>query len=161
MKTEIDPARSGWQLKAGAALFLLWAVLHIWVGLEGLVQRLTGTAADQWNMLIGGDAMPRAAFQHASDPATLFAQSQLLVNFCIDVGGYGILALWVAYALWKQRSWQAYWIGVVVIGIGDLAFLFSLLLSGVIEANAGTIGGPVLWLMAVLITPFGLKNHQH
>ena len=27
-----------------------------------------------------------------------------------------------------------------------------------IELNAGTIGGPVLWLLAVAITPFGLPK---
>jgi hypothetical protein len=26
----------------------------------------------------------------------------------------------------------------------------------VIELNAGTVGGPVLWFLAVLITPLGL-----
>ena len=28
----------------------------------------------------------------------------------------------------------------------------------VIEMNAGTIGGPVLWILAMLITPFGLEK---
>jgi hypothetical protein len=29
---------------------------------------------------------------------------------------------------------------------------------GVIELNAGTVGGPVLWFLAILITPFGLPK---
>jgi len=29
---------------------------------------------------------------------------------------------------------------------------------GIIELNAGTIGGPVLWFLAVAITPFGLPS---
>jgi len=28
--------------------------------------------------------------------------------------------------------------------------------SGIIALNAGTVGGPVLWFLAVAITPFGL-----
>jgi hypothetical protein len=51
---------------------------------------------------------------------------------------------------------QGYLIGLLAIGIADLAFLFAMVLAGVIEFNAGTVGGPVLWFLAVLITPFGL-----
>ena len=45
---------------------------------------------------------------------------------------------------------------MLVIGIADLAFLFSMVTPGVIVLNAGTIGGPVIWFLALLITPFGL-----
>jgi len=47
---------------------------------------------------------------------------------------------------------------VVVIGIADLAFLFCMVTPGVIELNAGTVGGPVIWFLALLITPFGLPS---
>jgi hypothetical protein len=47
--------------------------------------------------------------------------------------------------------------GVVLIGIADLAFTFLMFFPGqVIEMNVYTVGGPVLWILAVLITPFGL-----
>ena len=78
--------------KIGAWLFALWGVLHVWVGAEGVRQYLTGGTSGLWNMLIGGSAVPRAAFVHATEPATLFAQGQLILNFCIDVGGYGVLS---------------------------------------------------------------------
>jgi hypothetical protein len=64
--------------------------------------------------------------------------------------------MFVSYLLFKQQSWTAYYVGVFVIGIADLAFLFSFVLSGIIELNAGTVGGPVLWFLACIITPFGL-----
>jgi hypothetical protein len=44
----------------------------------------------------------------------------------------------------------------LVIGIADLAFLFCMVTPGVIVLNAGTVGGPVIWFLALLITPFGL-----
>ena len=144
--------------RVGAWLFALWSVLHIWVGAEGVRQFLTAGAPGLWNMLVGGSAVPRAGFVHATDPATVFAHSHLILNFCIDVGGYGVLGLFVAWAILKQASWTGYLLGVVVIGIADLAFLFAMVVSGVIELNAGSVGGPVIWFIAVILTPFGLPR---
>lgn len=108
--------------KIGAALFFLWGVLHIWVGFEGVHQYLTGDVKNLWNMLIGGANAPRANFQHTTDLQTAHAQMQLILNFCIDVGGYGVLGFVVAYLLYTRASWSAYFIGLAVIGIADLAF---------------------------------------
>ena len=33
-----------------------------------------------------------------------------------------------------------------------------MVLTGVIEANVGTIGGPVIWFFAIAITPFGMPK---
>jgi len=109
-------------------------------------------------MLIGGTQAPRAAFVHATDAITLYAQGQLILNFCFDVGGYGVLGLAVGWLILNRASWPAYFIGVFVIGIADLAFLFAMVMSGVIELNAGSIGGPVIWFMAIIVTPFGLPS---
>lgn len=108
-------------------------------------------------MLIGGKAVPYELFQNTTDATTALAHKQLILNFAIDVGGYGILSLVIAYQIWKKSSWLAYWIGVIVIGIADLTFLFAMVLSGVIVQNAETIGGPVIWLIAIIITPLGLR----
>lgn len=105
---------------------------------------------------MGGSNAPRAAFVHTTDVTTAFAQGQLLLNFCIDVGGYGILGLVVALLIVKQASWPAYFIDLFVIGICDLTFLFSLVTSGVIELSAGSVGGPVIWFLAIIATPFGM-----
>ena len=59
-----------------------------------------------------------------------------------------------------RASWTGYLIGLTAIGIADLAFLFVLVVPGVIELNAGTIAGPVLWFLAVAITPFGLPDQR-
>lgn len=142
--------------KVGAWLFVLWSVLHIWVGAEGIHQFMQAGAPGLWNMLIGGSAVPRDAFVHATDPATLLAHGHLMLNFCIDVGGYGVLGFFVAWLILKRASWTGYLLGLMVIGIADLTFLFAMVVPGVIEFNAGTIGGPVIWFMAVALTPFGL-----
>jgi hypothetical protein len=144
--------------KIGALLFLLWGVLHIWVGYEGVHQYLLNGVQGQWNMVIGGRQAPREAFIHATDAITAHAQGQLLLNFCIDVGGYGVLGLAVAWLIWARASWVGYFIGLVAIGICDLTFLFALVTPGIIEMNAGTVGGPVLWFLAIAISPFGLPS---
>ena len=158
MKNPIPKPMVGAAAKLGAALFLLWGILHIWVGYEGIHQYLTNGTPGLWNIVVGGSNAPRAAFVHTTDAITEFAQGQLLLNFCIDVGGYGVLGLVVAWLIVKQASWPAYFIGLFVIGICDLTFLFSLVTSGVIELSAGSVGGPVIWFMAIIATPFGMPS---
>lgn len=146
----------GTAAKIGAVLFVLWGVLHIWVGYEGAHQYLTNGVHGLWELVIGGSNAPRTAFQHTTDAVTAHAQAQLLLNFCIDVGGYGVLGLVVAWQIWARASWSAYFIGVFIIGIADLTFLFAMVTSGIIELSAGSVGGPIIWFLACLITPLGM-----
>lgn len=46
----------------------------------------------------------------------VYALGGLIRNFVLDVGGYGVLGFFVAYKLWTEASWFAYWIGLVCIG---------------------------------------------
>lgn len=143
--------------KTGAALFALWGVLHIWVGYEGLHQYLATGPAGQWLMLIGGSAMPREAFQMATDLATLYAQGQLILNFTMDVGAAGVLGLFVAWMLWRQPSWLAFGLGAVVIGIVDLSFLTLMVMPGVIEFSLPVLAGPIIWFLAIGASALGLR----
>lgn len=158
MSEKTQDPRVGIAAKIGAMLFALWGVLHIWVGFEGAHQYLSNGTPGLWNIFVGGSNAPRAAFLHTTDAITAFAQGQVLLNFCIDVGGYGVLGLAVAWMILKQASWAGYFLGVFVIGIADLTFLFAMVTPGVIELNAGTIGGPVIWLLAIIATPFGMPS---
>jgi hypothetical protein len=134
--------------KIGVWLLVYWGVLHIWVGAEGVNQYLRDAPRGLWEMLIGGSVVTRQAFQHATDPVTLFAHSQLLINFCLDVGGYGVLGVLLAAWYWHTRSAMAFVLALIVIGIGDLAFMFAMLVSGVIEPNLPTVSGPIVWFFA-------------
>ena len=149
-------AAVGTTTKIGAAILVLWGILHMWVGYEGIHQYLTNGTNGLWNIVIGGSRVPHAAYVHATDAATAFAQGQLLLNFCIDVGGYGVLALIVSWLIVNRASWAAYCIAVIVIGIADLTFLFAMVTSGVIEPNIPTVSGPILWVIAVILMPFGM-----
>jgi hypothetical protein len=151
-----DHTGAGMAAKIGAAILVVWGILHIWVGFEGIHQYLNNGTNGLWNIVVGGSRAPHAAYVHATDAVTLYAQGQLLLNFCIDVGGYGVLALIVAWLITSRASWAAYFIAVVVIGIADLTFLFAMVTSGVIEPNIPTVSGPILWVIAVIAIPFGM-----
>ncbi len=156
---ELTNARPvGVAAKVGAGIITLWSVLHLWVGVEGVRQFFMGDARSQWDMFLGGSAAPHAAFVHATDAITANVHAHEIVNFSVDVGGYGALALVTAWMIAKRGSWVGYLLFLVVVGICDLAFTFSLVTSGIIELNAGTVGGPVLWVIACLVTPFGLPR---
>ncbi len=142
--------------KIGAGLFAVWGVLHVWVGVEGARQYLVNGTKGLWTMFLGGSNAPVAAYQHSTDLVTSTVQGHLALNFVIDVGASGLLGLALAWMIWKQSSWAAYFLGVVVIGVIDNAFLFTQVVPGLIAFSPETLGGPAIWLAACLVTPFGL-----
>ncbi len=157
---ESTPSRPvlGLPTRIGVGVIVLWAVLHLWVGVEGLRQFFVGSARSQWDMFLGGANAPKAAFVHATDAVTANVHAHELVNFGVDVAGYGVLALVAAWMIQTKASWTGYFLFLVVVGICDLAFLFSLVTSGIIELNAGTVGGPVLWFIACALVPMGMPR---
>lgn len=154
----LTPRSKDRALAASALIWLYWSVLHLWVAVMGVREYFTTGTRGLWALLIGGDAVPRSAYVHTDNFVTAFAQGHLILNFCLDVGGYGVLALIVGWLIWRKESWAAYFIGLVVIGIGDLSFFFCMVTSGVIEADCATITGPVAWLLACAIAPYGLPS---
>jgi hypothetical protein len=143
-------------VKVGAGLFALWGILHLWVGFKGLHHYLVSPANDQWRMFIGGSNAPVDAFVFPTDPTTAHVHANLILNFCIDVAGYGLLGIFVAWLLFTRPSWLAYFMGVLLVGVADVSFTFLQLTSGIILLNIATVGGPIIWLLAALITPFGM-----
>jgi hypothetical protein len=158
MNNQTKGQQSNTLTKLGAGLFFLWSILHIYVGVTGIINFVTKNLAEQWKMLIGGNKVPISNFTIPQDVTTVYAHSHLILNFCIDVGGYGVLGLFVAWMIWKKSSWTGYLIGLVAIGICDLTFLFVMVTSGVIELNLATIAGPIIWFIAVAVTPIGLMK---
>ena len=150
------PPRLALAGKVGAGLFALWGILHLWVGYEGTRLYLESPAQDQWRMFIGGAKAPFDAFQFPGDPVTAHVHANLILNLCYDVAGYGLLGLLVSWLLFRRASWLAYLMGTVLVGLCDLSFTFLQMTSGIIQLNIPTVSGPVIWLLAVLITPFGM-----
>jgi hypothetical protein len=144
--------------KVGAALFALWGILHVWVGYEGIRLYFTSPVKGQWQMFVGGKAAPLSSFTLPTDPITMHVHANLILNFCVDVAGYGLLGMFVAWLLFTRASWMAYVLGVLMVGICDVSFTFLQLTSGIITLNVPTVSGPIIWLIAAVITPFGLPS---
>lgn len=144
-------------VKIGSLAYVLWGVLHLYVGFMGISLYIADPDRGLWSSLIGGDKMPVDKFQFATDPMTLKVTANFILNFCLDVAGYGLLGMLLGVMLWKNsKPWLAYFIGLVIIGVADLSFLFLQVTPGHIKGDWGTYGGPVLWFIAVVILPFGL-----
>jgi hypothetical protein len=148
-------------MKIGSMAYILWGVLHIWVGYEGIHQYIVNPDKGLWGFLIGGDFAPTDKFQFATDPITLKVHANFILNFCLDVAGYGLLGILIGTMLWKMsKPWLAYFIGFFIIGLGDLAFLFLQVVPEHIKGDLATYSGPALWFIAVLILPFGLPKFK-
>ncbi len=146
-------------VKIGSLAYVLWGVLHLYVGFMGISLYITDPDRGLWSSLIGGDKMPVDKFQFATDPMTLKVTANFILNFCLDVAGYGLLGMLLGVMLWKKsKPWLAYFIGLFIIGVADLSFLFLQVTPGHIKGDWGTYGGPVLWFIAVVILPFGLPT---
>lgn len=144
----------------GALLFLIWGILHIWVTYDGWEQWANGGAPAQLNALSGGAKVPKGSIK-VSDKTSQYALSSLVLNFVNDVGGYGVLGFYVAYKIFTQASWEAYFLGFFIIGIADLSFLFLMVIPAeVIELSFPVLLGPAIWFIAILITPLGLPYGQ-
>ncbi len=148
----------GKMAKAGALFLALWGILHVWVGYEGIHRYLTMDIGGLWDMVAGGSNAPHNLIQVTNDAITANLQKHLLLNFCMDVGGFGVLGLILAWVIYNRGSWIAYFIALIAIGICDLSFTFSLVTSGIIEPNIPTISGPIIWVIAMGLIPFGLSS---
>jgi hypothetical protein len=141
--------------KIGSILFVLWGILHIWVPYNGFKEYYE--KGNGFDMLIGGKNVPKNEFLLPKNKKTLLALNNLFLNFVTNVGGSGVLSFFVAYLIWEgKNAWLAYYIGLICIGITDIAFLYFMIISGVIKVTFPVILGPLLWILAVIITPFGL-----
>lgn len=148
-------------IKIGAIAYVIWGVLHIYVGYIGVNQYTTDPNRGLWSALIGGDKMPIDQFQFATDSMTLKVTANFILNFCLDVAGYGLLGILLGVILWKNtKPWLAYFIGLFIIGLADLSFLFLQVTPGHIKGDLGTYGGPILWFIAVVVLPFGLPKFK-
>lgn len=147
--------------KIGSIAYVIWGVLHLYVGYIGISQYVTNPNTGLWSALLGGRNMPVNQFQFATDPMTLNVTANFILNFCLDVAGYGLLGILLGVMLWRNsKPWLAYFIGFFIIGLADLSFLFLQVTPGYIKGDWGTYGGPVLWVIAVVVLPFGLPRFK-
>jgi len=141
--------------KIGAILFFLWGILHLWVPYKGFTEYYE--KGNGFGMLVSKNYK---GFNMPKDESTSYVLNNLFLNFVSNVGGYGILSIFVAYMLWNDINvWLAYFIGITCTGVADTAFLYFQVMSGIIEITFPVLAGPTLWFLAAIITPIGLLNN--
>ena len=113
-------------LKIGSVLFVLWGILHIWVGYNATCLLINDNPYHElWDMLLGGKNAPIEKFQFATDSITQKVQINFIYNFCLDVTGAGLLGVVIGFMLWRHMiPWLAFFMGFFVIGLIDLSFMF-------------------------------------
>lgn len=135
-------------IKLGAAMFFLWGLLHVYAG--GLMSVPFFTVGPGANLAVVGFAVgePLSPFERVASHITL--------NFGLDLAGYGILAIWCAANLLRNRNvFFSFALLVVMLGISDGAFIYSLLLPGYSPLIEG-LPGPILYALGVPLTVKGL-----
>lgn len=138
-------------IKIGAMMFFLWGVLHLFAGY--LITEPFFTQGVGHNLAVLGLEKPTIPLDQLTHAA-----SHLALNFGFDLAGYGVLAIWFAWFLWQGRHIQlSFWVLTIMLGIADLAFIYSLLLPGYSPLLEG-IAGPVLYVLGVGFSGWGLKS---
>lgn len=140
----------------GLASLICWGIVHVLFGLEGMIQFLSENLHHQWHIFLGGVNGQEAIFQYPTNPDTVNIHRHLLLNFCLEIAGYGVLSFGLAYAILKNQSWRAYFIFLIVVGVAEFSFFFNLVTTGIMPLNVGTLLGPILWLLAAIFIPVGL-----
>lgn len=134
-------------IKIGAVAYVLWGVLHLFVGLAAVFKYFTGGPIAMLQ-LYGSGLDPNSI----ADPGRFVAN--LIAHHSVNLLLFGALGIVIAVTLiWKQQL-LGFWLNLIILGITDIAFVFALLLPGYIHPRDG-IMGPVLYVIAALFTALG------
>lgn len=134
-------------IKAGAAVYVLWGVLHVWVGLDSLNRLWTGGSRKMLERY--GSGLEAGVI---TDPGNFV--SNIVAQHSANLVLLGLLSIIVAATLiWRQEK-MGFWLNLVILGIADAAFVFALLLPGYILVKDG-LPGPILFVVAATLTGLG------
>src|SRR5207248_1044243 len=132
---------------AGAVFFVLSGVLHLLAALTGVLGYVQSGPTGVLTAY-GGAAPP-------AEPGRLLALAGGIgLNYSLDLAGFGVLGIWVAVTIWRGQR-MGLWLGAVVLGTADAAFVLALGLPGYVPVADGFVG-PLLYLLAVAFSAAGL-----
>lgn len=138
--------------RIGAALFVIWGVVHIGVGGAALGSLFTsGPAAmfAQAELIVGPNQMD----------ATMNHVANLIAEYYFDIVALGILAIIVSVCLIWQNRPLGFWINVIVLGIADLAFLFAEIVPGY-QPLFPPLLGPIIYVLASVFSGAALLKKE-
>ncbi len=118
-------------IRTGAIFFIVWGVLHVGAGIEGLIKPPEQAAA---------------GFVAAS-----------LMQHSYNIVWFGVVDIVIAvFWIWRLDK-AGYWMNLVLVSLVDIGWLVLVVLPGHFDIVIGMIG-PALWLVAVLFTTLGFRD---
>lgn len=118
--------------RAAAVAYVIWGILHLNAA-YGVYQ--LGTTLDT-------GVVQGRVFQDAWN-LTFFALFGAIV---------GIVYTW-------RNSRLGYWLNALVVSAGDIGFIVTLLIPGTVPLVPGAVG-PVVWIIALLLSSLALRTAQ-
>ena len=135
--------------KWGAISYILWGVMHAMIGLQIL-----------WINL--GQSSRQVISSLYLDAGTISTPPQLgsVISGLINQHGwnlfwFGVVAVIVAVIGNWRNNRAAYWANLALVSLADIGFIFAILIPGYIKLAIG-IGGPILWVVAMLLSTIGI-----
>lgn len=136
----------------GAALFVVWGVVHIIIGGTALFDFYTAGPAEMFTQA-------EVNVQPGEMDATLTHIGNIVAEYYFDIIALGLLAIIVAVTLVWENDPLGLWINLIVLGIADFAFLFLEILPGY-QPLIPPVLGPIIYVLAVGFTFAGLLRGQ-
>jgi hypothetical protein len=134
--------------KIGAGCYVLWGVLHAYIGAMLLSKALCKGTHDA--LAAVGNALPAERIPNANNAVT----NAVLEHYAWNLIWFGVYAVVVAAWLNWRGSRVGYWSNLVVVSLTDIGFVAAIVLPGYITLAAGA-PGPILWLLAAVFTTIG------
>lgn len=135
----------------GAISYFLWGIMHAMIGIQILMINLGDSTAAVISTLYSDSGPIKTPPEMGSVATAIMSQHAWNLLW------FGVFAAVVA-ALWNWRNNRAaYWANLVVVSLADLGFIVAVLIPGYISFLVG-IWGPVLWILAAVLTTIARKN---
>lgn len=139
--------------KWGAISYILWGIMHTMIGVQILMLNIGESSYAVITALYSDTGAEKT-------PKQLGSVIEAIMNqHAWNLLWFGVFAV-VVGAVWNWRNnVAAYWANLVVVSLADLGFIFAVLIPGYISLEVG-IGGPILWVLAVIFSTIGLRKAQ-
>ena len=116
--------------RAAAVVYVLWGVMHV------------VAAHDVYTLGQG--------FEPGMVQGRIFQDAWNLMFFALFGAIVGVVFVWRNIRL-------GYWLNLVVVSIGDIGFIVTMLVPGLVPVVPGA-AGPVLWLIALALSTVALMR---
>ena len=137
--------------RAGAVFFLLWGLVHMVVALAGILGAVRSGATGVLSAATGA-TLP------AQPDHVLGLAGAIALCLSIDLAAFAALGVWVGVMVWRGRQ-MGFWLGAVILGTADAAFVVALIFPGHVSVANGFLG-PLLYVLAVAFSATGLFGRR-